>query len=157
MTTSGEPARGPEAGRGRRAIGAGLAAGISLFAASVLGAVGDADVLRGIVAREVLFIVAVGAGIGVPVGAVLGWVHAPAATASRGLQRVGLVGWLATWAVFLGAGLLAFVLALGGVIAAAPDLAGMLTAAGWAVILFLVGLITFGIPAWILAAIVSAV
>lgn len=157
MTTSVESSIRPETERGRRATGAALAASISLYAAVVLGAAADADVLRGFVAGEALGFVAVGAAIGVPVGALLGWVHAPAAAASRGLRRVGLIAWLATMAVLLGAGLLSVAMAVGGLVDVAPDLAGVAAAAGSAVLVFVFGPMIFGIPAWVLAAVVCAV
>lgn len=156
MTMSVKPSIGLRAGPGaRRALGAALAAGMSFAVAVALAGAAEALGQSGV--GGILALCSLGAAIGVPVGAVLGWVHAPAATASQGLGRVGLVAWLATWAVLLGAALLSVLMALGGVIAAAPDLAGMVTAASWAVALFLIGLLIFGIPAWILAALVSAV
>jgi hypothetical protein len=88
---------------------------------------------------------------------VLGWAHAPAAIASRGGARLGLVARLATLAVFFGDAMLAVVMAAVGMVELVPDAVSMANAAGSAFIVFFVfGLLIFGVPAWVLAAAVCA-
>lgn len=135
-----------------RPVGAALGAGISLSAALVLAGFAEANALRGFVASEVLAFGALGAGIGVPVGALLGWIHTPAAVSSQGSARVGLVARLATLAVLLGAAVLSIVMAFGGLLAS--DVWGPADAAASFVMLFTFGLMIFGLPAWALAAVV---
>lgn len=135
-----------------RPVGAALGGGISLAAAVVLAGLADANALRGFASSEVLAFGALGAGIGVPVGALLGWIHTPAAVSSQGSARVGLVARLATLAVLLGAAALSIVMAFGGLLAG--DVLSPGDAAASFVLLFTFGLMIFGLPAWALAAVV---
>lgn len=138
-----------------RLVGAALGAGISLSAAVILAGIAEADVLRGPVASEVLAFGALGAGIGVPVGALLGWIHTPAAVSSQGSGRVGLVARLATWAVLLGAAVLSIAMAIGDQLVGG-DVLSLSGGAASFVMLFALGLIIFGLPAWALAAALCA-
>jgi hypothetical protein len=167
---SNAPVRGGDArrfGAGRRALGAALAAGISLAISIILAGLAGTDALRGLVDQSLLALVALGAALGVPIGGMLGWWHAPVAASSHGHSRPLLVARLATWAVLLGAPLVAVALAFGTNTRPDVDLStpagavGLLSAsigeiAAYAVLALTFGLILFGLPAWVLAAAVSA-
>lgn len=99
-------------------------------------------------------------------GAVLGWITVPGLLSARG-NRLWLPVPLATWAVLLGAPLVAIALAfqtsarLDGDLSTLAGLVGLLARSvgeivAIAVIALLFGLIMFGLPAWVLAAAVSA-
>lgn len=154
MTATANRTIGRGVGRGSRALGAGLAAAISLFAAVVLAGAAEASGQSSL--GGVLGLSALGAAIGVPVGAVLGWIHMPAAVSSHGSRRLVLVARLATLAVLLGAAVLSTALALGGLFVAGADVASLGDAAASFAMLFSLGLIIFGLPAWALAAAVCA-
>jgi hypothetical protein len=154
-------------GAGHRALGAVLAAGIAFAMAVGLWALAETDALRGFVDQGLVALVAMGAALGVPIGGMLGWWHAPVAASSHGGRRLWLVVRLATWAVLLGAPLVATALALqtgsrpDGDLSTLAGLVGLLTRSigeivAFAVIALPFGLILFGLPAWVLAAAVSA-
>jgi hypothetical protein len=149
-----------------RPVGAALAAGISLALSAIFWAAAATDVLRAFVGRELLVLVSIGAAIGVPVGAVLGWITVPELLSARG-SRLWLPVPLATWAVLLGAPLVAIALAFqtsarpDGDLSTLAGLVGLLARSigeivAIAVIALLFGMIIFGLPAWVLAAAVSA-
>lgn len=150
MTATLEPTISPAIGSASRALGAGLAAAISLLAAVVLAGAAEASGQSSL--GGVLGLCAFGAAIGVPVGAVLGWIHTPAAVLSRGSRRVVLVARMATWAVLVGAAVLAIAMALGGLLVGGGDVLSPGGAAASFVVLFALGLMIFGLPAWALAA-----
>jgi hypothetical protein len=147
-------------------VGAALAAGISLAVSVSFWAAAATDLFRGFVGREVLVLVSVGAAIGVPVGAVLGWITVRELLSTRAARPWLLVP-LATWAVLLGAPLVAIALAfqttarpegdlwtLAGLVGLLARSAGEVIAA--AVMALPFGMILFGLPAWVLAAAVAA-
>jgi hypothetical protein len=149
-----------------RPVGAALAAGISLAVSAIFWAAAATDVLRAFVGRELLVLVSMGAAIGVPVGAVLGWITVPELLSTRG-GRLWLLVPLATWAVLLGAPLVAIALAfqtgarpegdlstLAGLVGLLARSVGEIIAAS--VIALLFGMILLGLPAWVLAAAVAA-
>lgn len=154
-------------GPDHRALGAVLAAGIALALAVGLWALAETDALRGFVDQGLVALVAMGAALGVPIGGMLGWWHAPIAAWSHGGRRLWLVVRLATWAVLLGAPLVATALAFqtgsrpDGDLSTLAGLVGLLTRSVGEIVAFAVialpfGLILFGLPAWVLAAAVSA-
>jgi hypothetical protein len=138
-----------------RVVGAALGAGISLSVAVVLAGAAGADLVdQGL--EGLLALCSLGAAIGVPVGGLLGWIHAPAAASTGGSGRLLLVARLASLAVLLGAAVLSFGMAFGGLLFAGADVVSLSGAAATAAMLFFFGLLIFGVPAWGLAAAVCA-
>lgn len=135
--------------------------------AAALWLLAETDALHGTIDQSLVRLAAIGAGLGVPIGGLLGCWHAPIAASSHGYLRCLLVPWLATWAVLLGASLTAVILAIGYVSGLTGD-GSTLTGAGglptaWigeviahGLMALLFGLILFGLPAWVLAAVVAA-
>jgi hypothetical protein len=148
----------------QRAIGAGVAASISLILAIVFLGLSTVSPPDGLVPPEILAVLGLGSALGVPVGAMLGYAHLeaalePATPFGRVVPRI------ATWAVLIGAPAVALAVAFGyesrvafGV--STPDLLTAVATAAVAVfgvagLALFYGLLVFGLPAWILAAIVA--
>ena len=158
---------GPRARARGRALGASLAATIALAMAVGLWLLAETDALHGAIDESLVRLAALGAGLGVPIGGLLGCWHAPIAASSHGFRRCLLVPWLATWAVLLGASLAAVILAIGSVSGLTGD-GSMLTGAmglptawfgeviAYGLMALVFGLMLFGLPAWVLAAVVAA-
>jgi hypothetical protein len=99
---------------------------------------------------------AMGTAVSAALGAVLGWIHTPAAVAMRRTDRVGLVIGLSIVSVPLGAALTSIGVALPGAFAGEGG-AELARVIGSVAMLYTLGLILFGIPAWVIATAVWAV
>jgi hypothetical protein len=141
----------------QRAACSALAAGLSGGSAVVFGILSTVDFPGEFRSDLVLVLLSLGATVGVPVGAVVGWIHAPAALHARRSERRSLIARLAAEGVRLGVAIVFVGTAIGGALILGDGLASVGAAIASAAVMSIMGLIIFGLPAWLLAAAVGAV
>lgn len=140
----------------QRATGSALAAGLSGGSAVIFGMLSAVDLPGEVRSELVLVLLSLGATLGVPVGAVVGWIYTPAAMHARRSERRSLVAQLAAKGVGLGIAIIFVGTTIGGALILGDGLPSVGAAVASAVVMSTIGLIIFGLPALVLAAAVCA-